>query len=246
MSIDTIGRSAAVHLRAAAAECDESAALDRLTRHMHTPAAPARRAWVPVAAIAAALVAALVIGTQIFATTSTPQPLRPPSKVRLGLGMALPMAFTAPDGWHAAYDSRYVRLESDDGSDRSITIVPAGRVFDPRTLRIVQPEEEPSVWIQLHPGVKMSAGDTPYGPGWNSSLSRLNLAKPDEAVPLMPLPGGAEQQIALAPADKTFYWVLIGLKGGTVIAAAQSTEADDQQTYDALYSTLRSIQAPES
>lgn len=243
MSLDTVARSAAAGLRSAAAGCDELAALESVNQRVaETRTTHRRLSWVAAVAVVA-LVA--IAGWHLLPVNAESTPVSPSPGPTHGLGLSLAMTFQAPPGWHATTDGPYVRLVPDDGSERALSVVPAGQVFDPPSFRTVMPALDPRLWIVLHPDLDTRRVDTPYGPGWESAIYQVTMANGHSGtVPLVPLRGGPDRRLAVSPDDQTFWWGLLAVPGGTMIAAAESSVADDTETRDALYEVLRSIKIP--
>ena len=252
MSVDDLGRRATDELRAAAARSDEIAAMEAVLGSRPTRWSGAR--LVAVCAVAALLVAgAAVVRAQLNPSASV-SPAGQLVGTVVGQGMSLPVGLTVPADWVASTNSGYVRLVPADGSDRSITITPADKAFDPPSYaRLVTPADF-NEWTGLHPALEVSyrfAG--PWGEGYESTQMELTLSEPPAqqsprvappgVLPLVPLPGEGAA-ITISEDDQTFRWTIVNTGDGVLLVAARSSTPRDRFLWDGVSSAFASLEVP--
>jgi hypothetical protein len=256
MPVDELGRRAARDLRAAAAGLDENAALatvtDRSRNRNHRTVA---RVVVVCAVAALVFLAAAAVRAQLE-PGSTVSPAGQVAGAIVGRGLSVPARLTVPSGWVATRDGAYVRLVPADGSDRSITVTPADRAFDPPDYARLTTPADFTMWSKAHPALTVTnAAGGPWGGHWVST--QMDLALNDSAaaqhpypssthvVPLVPLPGDGTR-IAISDDDQTFRWAIVTTRDGDLLIAARSATPRDRFLWDGFNALAASLRLPTS
>ncbi|MDH4158689.1 MAG: hypothetical protein OEV62_00345 [Actinomycetota bacterium] len=248
MSVDELGRRATDELRAAAARSDEIVALEAVLGSRPTRWTGAR--LVAVCAAAALVVAgAAVVRAQLNPSASL-SPAGQLAGAVVGERMSLPVRLTVPVQWTAATNQAYVTLLPTDGSDRSITVTPADKAFDPPLYATLTRPADFMVWTLSHPALEASnrTGGA-WGDGYVSAQMDLTLSDPPAqhlrvappgTLPLVPLsPEGAA--ITISENDQTFRWAIVTTHDGDLLVAARSSAPRDTFLWDGFNTLVTSL-----
>lgn len=253
MPVDELGRRAARDLRAAVAGLDENAALVSVTSPGRKHSMGTRLVVVCVAA-ALLVVAAATLRAQL-SPGSTVSPAGDLAGAIVGQGLSVPLEFTVPEGWDATTNGAFLQLSPVDGSDRLITVTPAGRTFDPPTYTsppsyaTLSKPADYVLWTLTHPALEVRNRFGGYGEGYDTSQMDLLLtgsnaaSSPDSArvfVPLVPLPG-VPDRITISDDDETFRWIVVSTRDGIVLVAAQSATPRDTALWDGINELVQSL-----
>lgn len=254
MSVDLRARRAMDELRSEVALLDVDRALDQALSGGRRNR-KVRPSLVLAAVAAVAMVGWIIAGVVTQSSTPAP-PADQPRSAEIGEGLPGPARMRLPAGWDIAHDGRYVELTPQDGSDARLVITIPYEVYEPPAYDRTPIQEDPLVWLLKHPAIQSTDRQGIYQyqdpkgiRPWSGNTIDLSLAgrgSDQSSVPILPLAGiGRGAPLLITRHDALFRFAEVSLEGSRPIAfAATSSNADDQQTLDALSALLQSIHHP--